>query len=88
MRHEFLRRSTSAGLYDGRTKERLGGSGGWHVYTVAANGSDIERALKTLHERLWLAGTRLLHCRRYRSTARSFNYRRDGLRTGAAVFRG
>jgi hypothetical protein len=51
-----LRRSTSAGLYDGRTKERLAGSGGWHVYIEAASGADIERALKTLHERLWLNG--------------------------------
>jgi putative DNA primase/helicase len=50
------RRSTSAGLYDKRTGERLKGSANAHVYIEVNDGSDIERAGKTLHNRLWLAG--------------------------------
>lgn len=52
----IYRRSTSAGLYDKRTGERLKGSANAHVYIVVKEGSDIGRALKTLHDRLWLAG--------------------------------
>lgn len=49
-----IRRSTSAGLYDGETP--LPSSGGWHVYVVVKDGRDAERFLKTLHKRCWLAG--------------------------------
>jgi hypothetical protein len=49
-----LRRSTSAGLYNG--DEALPSSGGWHVFVVAEDGTDIERFLNTLHDRCWLAG--------------------------------
>jgi hypothetical protein len=50
------RRSTSAGLYDAKTNKGFAGSTNEHVYVAVADGSDIERALKTLHQRLWLAG--------------------------------
>lgn len=50
------RRSTSAGLYHRKTNQSLGGGAGRHVYIIIKDGADIERALKTLHERLWLAG--------------------------------
>jgi hypothetical protein len=50
------RRSTSAGLYNEDTNKSLPGSAGEHVYVAVSDGTDIERALKTLHERLWLAG--------------------------------
>jgi hypothetical protein len=50
------RGSTSAGLYRKDTGERFSGSANSHEYIAVADGSDIERALKTLHDRLWLAG--------------------------------
>jgi putative DNA primase/helicase len=50
------RRSTSAGLYHEVSNEWLSGSAGEHIYVAVSDGADIERALKTLHERLWLAG--------------------------------
>jgi hypothetical protein len=49
-----MRRSTSAGLYHGKTK--LPSSGGWHGYVFIKDGTDSERFLKTLHDRCWLAG--------------------------------
>jgi hypothetical protein len=51
-----LRRSTSAGLYRTDTGEKLGGSNGNHVFLTVRNGADIERFLKALHARCWLAG--------------------------------
>jgi hypothetical protein len=50
------RRSTSSGLYHHRTGHRFPGSRNQHIYLEVQDGSDIERALKTLHERLWLEG--------------------------------
>jgi hypothetical protein len=50
------RRSTSAGLLRTDTGEKLPGSRGIHVYIAVKDSSDIERFLKTLHERCWLAG--------------------------------
>ena len=50
------RRSTSAGLLRTDTNEILPGSKGLHVYVAVKDSSDIERFLKTLHERCWLAG--------------------------------
>ena len=50
------RASTSAGLFHSATGEPFNGNGGRHVYVLVADGSDIERFLKTLHERCWLAG--------------------------------
>ena len=50
------RRSTSAGLYRADTGERLSGSGGIHVYIAVQDCADIERFLRVLHDRCWLAG--------------------------------
>jgi len=50
------RRSTSAGLFRTDTGEKLVGSGGLHVFLPVRDGSDVERFLKTLHARCWLAG--------------------------------
>jgi hypothetical protein len=50
------RKSTSAGLFRADNGEPLSGSGGVHVYVAVENGADIERFLKTLHKRCWLAG--------------------------------
>lgn len=49
------RASTSAGLItpDGDTHA---GSSGRHIYAVVEDGADSARALKVLHERMWLAG--------------------------------
>ena len=50
------RKSTSAGLFRTDTGNPLPGSGGQHIYLAVKDGSDIERFLKTLHLRCWLAG--------------------------------
>jgi hypothetical protein len=50
------RQSTSAGLYRTDTGAKLLGSGGLHVFVLVQDGCDIERFLKTLHLRCWLAG--------------------------------
>jgi hypothetical protein len=50
------RRSTSAGLLRTDTGEKLPGSKGLHIYVAVKDGADIERFLKTLHERCWLVG--------------------------------
>src|SRR6185312_4005460 len=50
------RTSTSAGLIHQRTRGKLKKSSGRHVYVLVKDGGDIERALKTLHDRLWLGG--------------------------------
>ena len=50
------RRSTSAGLYLANTLEELPGSNGIHVYVAVDNGTDIDRFLKVLYSRCWLAG--------------------------------
>jgi hypothetical protein len=50
------RRSTSAGLSRSDTGQKLPGSDGMHVYVAVQDGTDIERFLKTLHARCWLAG--------------------------------
>jgi hypothetical protein len=50
------RRSTRAGLYRTDTRESLTGSNGLHVYLVVNDGADVERFLKALHVRCWLAG--------------------------------
>jgi AAA domain-containing protein len=51
-----VRPSTSAGLYRADTGEQLAGSGGLHIYLAVCDGADIDRFLKTLHQRCWLAG--------------------------------
>ena len=50
------RRSTSAGLFNGNTGKKIKGSDGVHIYLAVANGTDIERFLKVLHDRCWRAG--------------------------------
>jgi hypothetical protein len=50
------RLSTSAGITRTDTGERLAGSNGQHVFIMVQDGSDIERFLRTLHERCWLHG--------------------------------
>jgi hypothetical protein len=50
------RNSTSAGLFRTDTGEKLPGSGGLHAYLAVKDGGDVERFLKTLHDRCWLAG--------------------------------
>ena len=49
-----VRSSTSAGLSRADTGEPLAGSGGLHIYLEVADGSDIPRFLKDLHNRCWL----------------------------------
>jgi hypothetical protein len=51
-----VRASTSAGLYHRDTGEQYPGSGGRHVFVLVQDGADIDRALKALHDRLWLHG--------------------------------
>jgi hypothetical protein len=51
-----IRRSTSASLVRTDTNEPLPGSNGLHGYVPVQDGTDIERFLKTLHERCWLHG--------------------------------
>ena len=50
------RRSTSAGIFRTDTGQPLAGSNGLHVFVLVADGGDIERFLRTLHDRCWLAG--------------------------------
>jgi hypothetical protein len=50
------RPSTSSGLYRSDTGEQLAGSDGVHVYIAVRDGTDIERSLRALHVRCWLAG--------------------------------
>jgi hypothetical protein len=49
------RRSTSAGLFRQDTGDKLRGSDGEHIYIAVKDGADIERFLKDLHDRCWLA---------------------------------
>lgn len=50
------RHSTSSGLSNKLTGEQYPSSGGLHVYPAVVDSSDIPRALKVLHQRMWLAG--------------------------------
>jgi hypothetical protein len=51
-----IRHSTSAGLYRTDTSQTLPGSGGLHGYLEITDGADVERFLRALHDRCWLAG--------------------------------
>jgi hypothetical protein len=51
-----LRRSTSAGLRRTDTDAEIPGSNSLHLYLVVIDAADIERALRVLHDRCWLAG--------------------------------
>jgi hypothetical protein len=48
--------STSAGLFRSDTGDKLPGSGGMHCYLAVQDAADVERFLKVLHDRCWLAG--------------------------------
>ncbi|NOD75825.1 phage/plasmid primase, P4 family [Ruegeria sp. HKCCD4332] len=50
------RKSTSAALSNMQTGEQYDGSGGFHLYVPVWDATDIPRALKVLHKRMWLAG--------------------------------
>ena len=50
------RPSTSTGIHNRETGERYPGSQGLHIYIAVTDGEDVERFLKTLHVRCWLAG--------------------------------
>jgi hypothetical protein len=50
------RASTSAGLYHTGTGSPIPGSNGIHMYLSVRDVSDSARFLRTLHDRLWLAG--------------------------------
>ena len=45
-----------SGLFRSDTGKPLAGSGGQHIYLAVQDGADVERFLKTLHLRCWLAG--------------------------------
>lgn len=51
-----VRRSTSTGIVRDDTGEALPGSDGTHFFVMVADGGDIERFLRTLHQRCWLRG--------------------------------
>ncbi|GAU83926.1 hypothetical protein [Bosea sp. BIWAKO-01] len=52
----LTRSSTSAGLSRSDTGKALPGSDGVHVYLMVRDGADVERFLRALHDRCWLAG--------------------------------
>jgi hypothetical protein len=52
----ILRASTSSGISNAETGEEYPGSGGFHLYLLVDDGTDIPRFLKVLQERCWLAG--------------------------------
>ncbi len=52
----IVRRSTSTGISRTDTGEALPGSNGMHIYLHVRDGGDVERFLRTLHERCWLSG--------------------------------
>ena len=51
-----VRSSTSTGISRSDTGEKLPGSNGLHVFLLVQDGGDIERFLRVLHDRCWLAG--------------------------------
>ncbi len=51
-----VRTSTSSGISRADTGEALRGSNGVHVFLLVRDGGDVERFLRTLHDRCWLAG--------------------------------
>ena len=51
-----VRASTSTGLFRQDTGQHYLSSGGMHVYLLAEDGADIDRAVRALHERCWAHG--------------------------------
>jgi hypothetical protein len=52
----IVRQSTSSGISRTDTGESLPGSNGQHIFLLVQDGADVERFLRTLHERCWLVG--------------------------------
>jgi hypothetical protein len=52
----IVRPSTSSGIFRIDTGQKLPASGGTHMFVLLQDGSDVERFLKALHARCWLAG--------------------------------
>jgi hypothetical protein len=52
----ILRASTSSGISNAETGEEYPSSGGFHLYVLVDDGTDIPRFLKVLQERCWLVG--------------------------------
>jgi hypothetical protein len=50
------RRSTTTGLSNIETGQSLPGSDGSHTFLLVMDGADVERFLKVMHQRCWLAG--------------------------------
>ena len=50
------RQSTTTGLSNGITGVSYPGSDGAHIFVLVSDGADVERFLKTFHQRCWLAG--------------------------------
>lgn len=51
-----MRKSTSTGLYRIDNDREVFGSDGLHIYVLIRDGADVERFLRTLHDRAWLSG--------------------------------
>jgi hypothetical protein len=51
-----MRRSTSAGIVDTETGTPCLGKEGFHIYLKVADGTDVRRALRSMHDRLFLCG--------------------------------
>ncbi len=49
------RRSTSSGISRSDTGAAMPGSNGLHVFVLVRDGGDVERFLRTFHDRCWLA---------------------------------
>jgi hypothetical protein len=49
--------SSSSSIYLKHTGEKLRGPGSFHTYNVIADGADMERFVRVLQQRLWLAGS-------------------------------
>jgi hypothetical protein len=57
MRSGYVYRcSTSSNLYNSDTGASPPGSDGLHIYVPVAEGADIKRSLRVLHDRMWLGG--------------------------------
>jgi hypothetical protein len=51
-----VRKSTTTGITRADTGEALPGSNGRHIFLLVRDGGDVERFLRTLHDRCWLGG--------------------------------
>ena len=51
-----VRSSTSSGIARQDTGQAVAGSSGVHCFVLVEDGSDVERFLRTLHDRCWLHG--------------------------------